>query len=312
MPKTFRTYEFSRPNIGRGEQGVQNRWQYGAAVATIALSIALATSVGTPCVANAQDFRSFDFPGATSTQVTAINSSGEIGGRYYNRDGSLNGFVLSHEQFFSIDVSGATFTEGNWPNAQGGMVGDANVGDGQILPSAKQVTAAEDAGSPDTITTGISCSGDIAGVGMDNDGDFFGFQLTNGKFALMDFLEMSIVYQGTTIFEAGPTVGDCIDDLSAHDYVLVGMAFRAMNCPAASRRGYLNSIDRFDRMTGEMITPDGHQHGLLISNGKCIAVDFPGSTSTYVNGINPEGDVVGRYTDGDGNSHGFVAEHVVR
>jgi hypothetical protein len=72
MPGTFRTYGFFRPSIGRdGEPGVRNRRQYGllAAAATTALAIGLAALVGTPCVANAQEFRSFDFPGATSTQL---------------------------------------------------------------------------------------------------------------------------------------------------------------------------------------------------------------------------------------------------
>jgi hypothetical protein len=49
-------------------------------------------------------------------------------------------------------------------------------------------------------------------------------------------------------------------------------------------------------------------HGLLISNGRCIAVDFPGST--YANSINSQGDTVGRYTDTDGKTHGFIAEHL--
>jgi hypothetical protein len=55
-----------------------------------------------------------------------------------------------------------------------------------------------------------------------------------------------------------------------------------------------------------MTTADGHLHGLLVKGNGCIAVDFPGSTATYANGINSRGDIAGRYTDPQGNTHGFV------
>jgi hypothetical protein len=61
-------------------------------------------------------------------------------------------------------------------------------------------------------------------------------------------------------------------------------------------------------MAGEMTTADGHQHGLVVSNGECIAVDFPGSVSTYANSIDTCGNIVGRYTDAGGHTHGFVVE----
>jgi hypothetical protein len=64
-------------------------------------------------------------------------------------------------------------------------------------------------------------------------------------------------------------------------------------------------------MVGEMTTADGHQHGLLVSDGQCIAVDFPGSTASYANGINSYGDIVGRYTDTAGGTHGFVVDHFI-
>jgi uncharacterized membrane protein len=39
-----------------------------------------------------------------------------------------------------------------------------------------------------------------------------------------------------------------------------------------------------------------------------ITIDFPGATFTEVNDINADGDVVGRYTLGDGISHGFLRD----
>jgi len=233
-------------------------------------------------------------------------------GRYYAADGSLHGFVLSHSRFFSIDYPGATLTDVNWVNARGDIVGTYVAGNGNrgFLLSAGQFTTIDYAGLATTVLTGISSSGDIVGVGSDNQGNFLGFRLTKGKFSPVDFPGLSIVYQEPTMLETGPILGDYCD-IICHGYLLVG-TFHSIDCPGAPAGIYLSAIDRLGRMTGEMTTSDEHQHGLLISNGKCIVIDFPESTSTYVNGINTEGDIVGRYTDTDGNTHGFIADHFAK
>ena len=51
---------------------------------------------------------------------------------------------------------------------------------------------------------------------------------------------------------------------------------------------------------------DGVMHGLLVRNGTCTSIDFPGATSTYANSENPEGTIVGRYTSPDGKTHGYL------
>jgi hypothetical protein len=38
----------------------------------------------------------------------------------------------------------------------------------------------------------------------------------------------------------------------------------------------------------------------------CTTIDFPGATATQLRGINPQGDLVGFYSDA-GGLHGFVA-----
>ncbi len=64
------------------------------------------------------------------------------------------------------------------------------------------------------------------------------------------------------------------------------------------------------RMSGEMTSADRHSHGLVVSDGECIAVDFPGSTATYANSIDASGNIAGRYTDAAGHTHGFFVEHI--
>jgi hypothetical protein len=46
-------------------------------------------------------------------------------------------------------------------------------------------------------------------------------------------------------------------------------------------------------------------HGFLLSRGSFTTIDFPEANLTYVAGINPRGDIVGRYLKA-GVFHGFL------
>jgi hypothetical protein len=48
-------------------------------------------------------------------------------------------------------------------------------------------------------------------------------------------------------------------------------------------------------------------HGFTLDNGHFIIVDVPGATLTDIFAINDHGQLVGRYLDAQGSSHGFVA-----
>ena len=86
---------------------------------------------------------------------------------------------------------------------------------------------------------------------------------------------------------AGRIVGGYSDANGSHGYLLADGDFQTIDCPKAPGGVFLSAIDSLGRMAGEMTTADGHQHGLVVSNGECIAVDFPGSVSTYANSIDP-------------------------
>jgi hypothetical protein len=87
-------------------------------------------------------------------------------------------------------------------------------------------------------------------------------------------------------------------------------AFQEISCPGHTNV-FLSGLNPLGDMTGGFNSSDGVQHGLLVSDGQCITVDFPGSIpgSNYANGINPEGDIVGRYQSQDGKIHGFLLTH---
>jgi uncharacterized membrane protein len=46
-------------------------------------------------------------------------------------------------------------------------------------------------------------------------------------------------------------------------------------------------------------------HGFLLRNGTFTTIDAPGATDSRASGINPQGDIVGFYSDNSGQ-HGFL------
>jgi hypothetical protein len=51
-----------------------------------------------------------------------------------------------------------------------------------------------------------------------------------------------------------------------------------------------------------------NSHGFLLSKGEFTAIDVPAAfgIQTGASGINPQGDIVGTYSDGSGQTRGFL------
>jgi hypothetical protein len=111
---------------------------------------------------------SFDFPGATNTQASAITPSGVIVGRYNGADGVLHGFLLAEGRFTSIDYPGAAYTDVDWINPSGEIGGGYNddstgVLHGFVLRHG-QFTTNDYPGAVTSTVYGISVAGEIIGV----------------------------------------------------------------------------------------------------------------------------------------------------
>jgi hypothetical protein len=64
-----------------------------------------------------------DFPGSTSTGLSAVNDAGDMFGWYDDVDGHTHAFLLRHGRFTTVDVPGSTDTQGNGLNDRGDIVG---------------------------------------------------------------------------------------------------------------------------------------------------------------------------------------------
>jgi hypothetical protein len=73
-------------------------------------------------------FQSFDYPGAASTNPTAIDNDGQIAGYYVDVSGLRHGFVKDGANCLSVDVPGATETVAYAINNNGQIAGTYFVG----------------------------------------------------------------------------------------------------------------------------------------------------------------------------------------
>jgi len=160
-------------------------------VFSVALALAQTSTNTTITTRPQSSFASFDFPGSTNTQATAITPSGEIVGRYFTADGKQHGFVLRDGVFTTLDVPGATFTDAAWVNASGAIVGgysDSRGGHAYVLSGGTFTTIDFPSTTPVcTAGFGISNAGDVVGVEFVCS-DFFhgdGYLLSHGQFTLL-------------------------------------------------------------------------------------------------------------------------------
>ena len=255
---------------------------------------------------------SFDFPGATNTQATAITPSGYIVGRYTDAGGTQRGFLLTGGKLRSITFPGATFTDVTWINPRGQIVGDyigsAGNEHGFLLSGGKFVTI-DYPNAQFTNALGIGATGDIVGVWGDSSGTLHGFLLRAGNFSALDLPGAT----GTipAMISGGRIVGGYLNSTGLHGFSLLQGAVQTIDCPGSTFT-FLSGVDPQGRIVGGYGTADGNGHGALVIGGNCIPVDFPGGTNTYANGINPQGDIVGRYTGADAVVHAFLIRGFVK
>src|SRR6266446_4400614 len=136
------------------------------ALRLLLLPVAVLLCLATANSAGKVSFASFDFPGSTNTQATAITPAGEIVGRYFSADGKQHGFVLRDGTFTAVDVPSATFsTDVTWVNARRDIVGsygDSHGTHAYVLSGGTFTTIDFPSSNPlNTLGFGISNAGDV-------------------------------------------------------------------------------------------------------------------------------------------------------
>lgn len=252
---------------------------------------------------------SFDVGDACRTAARAINARGEIAGRYKDSSGVSHGlFRASTGAITTFDVPasfGADGTEAQGINDLDQIVGDytvpTNVGGTTVdvphgfllntIGGFTNFTKMDCPGTDGTIAAGIDDQGDIVGgcftLGASNTVTLTGFLLTNHG----SFSTVVVPFAGAlnTVAVGINEEGDIAGIWSTSTFDLNNL-------------GYLKA-------------PEAADHAFLLAKGGSfvnVDVSLSGVTvlGTFGKKINPEGSLVGTYTDSSGFEHGFLATPV--
>ena len=253
-----------------------------AIVASLAFVVALTGSVAaSPARGAKARVTAIDYPGAANTVAMGINSRGDIVGYYFSVAAMNHAFFLGKNGFVSFDFPGACRTDAWAINAAGDIVGSYN---DQPLPGKACATGVQHGyllrhghftsidvpGATFTGAYGINAEGDIVGhFGVAPTGRMNGFLLHHGTF--------------TTY--ANP----------------LAEAANMMTCGMG--------IDQEGEIVGHYQDAGGI-HGFILEDGtEFTTIDSPAGYNVQAYGINPRGEIVGFFTDGQTNMiRGFILD----
>lgn len=269
----------------------------------MALSLSGLSLLPAKSVAQSFNFVSIDVPCAACpggvarrTALSGINPQGDIVGVYTDAVGKQHGFLLSNGQFTTIDFPGAVTTIARGIGPGGDIVGEyiltatsAPWGDPAYCPAT---------GSPACIK---------------------GFLLSHGKFSTVlnpghpGAIPQSITPDGTIYgcYHDFDTMGSMygiawnrFGDITTLAAGGGALSDPAISVPASMHNGATPGGNLTVGLYLDMMT--GHSHGYLVQNGVFQTYDVPGSTFTYIWGINPKQQFIGAYKDTFGKQHGFL------
>jgi hypothetical protein len=287
--------------------------------------LALAALTGISASAIGATYSTIDFPGAVTTDVSGISSSGVIVGTYTDTTGTSHGFRLDGDTFTTIDYPNATASAAISVNSRGDVAGffldAANQWHGFVSSDDQYFVQDYPGATTGTFTLGIGANGTL--VGEFKTGQVFGqlgfaWMLRHGQYTQLtppdcngDVVLQAVQAFATSVNPAGDVVGRSIDA-------------RGQQCAWKLDKRGLYSILQFPQASitnARGINPKGEvvgvyrlggvNHGFILPQDDAInfvSIDFPAATSTRALGINARGDIVGTYalSGPAGVGHGFV------
>jgi hypothetical protein len=215
-------------------------------------------------------FTSQNFPGSTSTQVTAINNNGNTAGSYTDASGNTHGFTKIGGVFTTVDNPSSTvFNRALGINDSGRTVGYYAA---TQAGTTGQVAYSQSGGAFTSINALLPTNVNSQATGINNGNNIVGFYQLTGTTSI-GFLDVGGVI--TTIDPFSSTFTEALGISNAGEVV-----------------GFYR---------------DGSgQHGYIDNGGVFTTFDPTGSVSTTINGVNDLGQIVGFFTDANDDTIGFV------
>jgi hypothetical protein len=217
-------------------------------------------------------FAAENFPGSTSTMVTAINGLGDTAGIYTDTLGNTHGFTNIGGTFTTVDNPNSTV----FNQALGINNGHTTVG--YYAPTQAgttgQIAYSQAGGTFTDINALLPSNANSQAVGINNGSEIVGF------------------YQPTSLTSIG--------------FLDNGGVITPID-PLGSTFTQALGIDSNGDIVGFYVDGLGVQHGYIDVAGTFTTFDPLGSLSTTINGINDLGQLVGFFTDANDDVVGFVA-----
>jgi probable HAF family extracellular repeat protein len=248
-------------------------------------------------------YTQIDVPGAQFTVATGIDTAGDVVG-YYNDTFGTHGFLLSAGVFTTLDVPNAPETVAFGMNDMGQIVGTTSINGFVYDIRTQTFTTLQYSANTYTTAFAINNAGTIAGLaqsfGLHN---AVGFELNGTTYTTVKAPGFSYTAL-TSINNLGEAIGVGENVSGLVNYFLLNQGkLTKLNSPANSVAYRINDANT---IAGFYAVPGTHHYGGFVQqNNARQLLRFPGSTSTYANGINNAGVVVGAFEFPNG-AHGFM------
>lgn len=282
----------------------------------------LAAWVGlTPAVVESApiyQFTAIDVPGATRTEVRAINNLGHVAGAYTTADGGVFGFTYDGSMYRTLTYPGATRTEVEGINDLGHVVGHYAVdetspeGRGGFLfdgSAYTKLSSPTDAGiKPADINNAGTIVGTLGAVGSKGfvlqGGVYSIFEAPNSYATVLTSINNSGLLAGYALYTPypdppdGPAFIPVIHSFLSNDAVVEVFS--------AGSQTEVQGLSDDRRLVGWALVADfpGVPEEFIHLDGEFTKLSLPGAGAT-VQDINSSGSVAGWYWDAQG-VHGFV------
>ena len=261
----------------------------------------------------------FDYPGAGNlTLPQKINERGDIVGEFIDSSGVVRGFIRFSDGSFSAPIVDPNdtvgFTEGRGINNSGTVNGDYLISDGTIHSFFLSGGTFTEYDVPGALQTNL--------LGINNPGDFTG-TFSNDGVTQQAFINVGGTLTSFGVPAAVATLAYMINDnknLTVGYYIdgagILHGYYRDANGalhfpidPSGSVATVLFGDNNRNWVVGRYADASGVTHGLFfVPPNSFFTFDYPGSTSTSLNGINAQGVICGRFTvSGSSIAHGFLA-----
>lgn len=271
-----------------------------------------------PFSLRAYTITTLQYPGASETYATGVNSSGVVVGTYYDSGGIAHGFIYTNGTYtaFSIPATSGTWITGI--NDAETIVGYFHGSNGETLSftlSGTTVTPFYIRLAKETLALGINQAGESVGYSepLGSSKAASGFTYAGGTFTTFKLSGQANTWLTGISRTGNRVVGYTGAALSSGTPVAAfvisgGTAVTFATAPGAVQT-FLNGVNDLGAAVGYGITAAAAVNAFVYKGGSFTPFTIGGAITTIPNGISDAGVIVGSYTPtSDPNTvYGFIA-----